>query len=80
MTPEEKRESLDVLRKAVVIANRHGQQILDESDSVASVAATSAAIMMSTFCSAAGMSLHDTIGLIMSIHKHTIHITQERQQ
>lgn len=80
MTPEERQESLEVLRQAVVIANRHGQQILDESDNVASVAATSAAIMMSSFCSAAGMSLHDTMGLIMSIHKHTIHITQERQQ
>ena len=80
MRPEERQESLEVLRQAVVIANRHGQQILDESDNVASVAATSAAIMMSSFCSAAGMSLHDTMGLIMSIHKHTIHITQERQQ
>lgn len=80
MTPEERRESLDVLKKAVVIANNHGQQILDESDNIAAVAATSAAIMMSTFCSAAGMSLHETMGLIMSVHKHTEHMVRERQQ
>lgn len=80
MTPEERRESLDVLKKAVIIANRHGQEILDESDNIASVAATSAAIMMSTFCSAAGMSLHDTMGLLMSVHKHTEQMVKERQQ
>lgn len=80
MTPEERRESLDVLKKAVIIANRHGQEILDESENIASVAATSAAIMMSTFCSAAGMSLHDTMGLIMSVHKHTEQMVKERQQ
>ena len=80
LTPEERQKSLDVLKKAVVIANNHGQQILDESDSVASVAATSAAIMMSTFCSAAGMSLHDTMGLLMSVHKHTELMVKERQQ
>ena len=79
MTPEERRESLDVLKKAVIIANRHGQQILDESENIASVAATSAAIMMSTFCSAAGMSLHDTMGLIMSVHKHTEAMVGDRQ-
>ena len=80
MTPEERRESLGVLKKAVIIANRHGQEILDESDNIASVAATSAAIMMSTFCSAAGMSLHDTMGLLMSVHKHTEQMVKERQQ
>lgn len=80
MTPEERRESLDVLKKAVIIANRHGQEILDESDNIASVAATSADIMMSTFCSAAGMSLHDTMGLLMSVHKHTEQMVKERQQ
>lgn len=79
MTPDEKRESLEVLRKAVVIANRHGQQVLDECDNMASVAATAAAIMMSTFCSAAGMSLHDTMGLLMSVHKHTEHMVGERK-
>jgi len=77
MTPEERRESLDVLKKAVVIANNHGQQILDESDNIAAVAATSAAIMMSTFCSAAGMSLHDTMGLLMSVHKQTMAMERE---
>lgn len=71
MTPEERERSLDVLKKAVIIANRHGQQVLDECGNSAAVAATSAAIMLSTFCAAAGMSMHDAVGLFMSVHKQT---------
>ncbi len=71
MTPEERDRSLAVLKKAAVIANNHGQQILDESDNSAAVSATAAAIMLSTFCSAAGMSMHDAMGLFMSVHKQT---------
>jgi len=71
MTPEERERSLNVLKKAVVIANRHGQQVLDECENNAAVAATSAAIMLSTFCAAAEMSMHDAVGLFMSVHKQT---------
>jgi hypothetical protein len=80
MTPEERQTSLAILKRSVVIANRHGQSILDECEGAAGVAAASAAIMMSTFCSAAGMSLHDTMGLLMTVHKHTELIVKERQQ
>ena len=71
MTPEERNRSLAVLKKAVVIANRHGQEVLNECDNSAAVAATAAAIMLSTFCAAAGMSMHDAMGLFMSVHKQT---------
>jgi hypothetical protein len=27
--------------------------------------------MLSTFCAAAGMSMHDAVGLFMSVHKQT---------
>ena len=71
MTPEERERSLDVLKKAVIIANRHGQQVLDDSNNSAAVSATAAAIMLSTFCAAAEMSMHDAVGLFMSVHKQT---------
>lgn len=71
MTPEERNRSLAVLKKAVVIANRHGQEVLNECDNSAAVAATAAAIMLSTFCAAADMSMHDAVGLFMSVHKQT---------
>ena len=71
MTPEEKAASLEVLKKAIVLANKYGHQLMDECDGNAAVCATAAAIMLSTFCSAADMSMHDAMGLFMSVHKQT---------
>ncbi len=71
MTEEEREKSIAVLKKAVIIADRHGQQMLDECNNSAAVSATAAAIMLSTFCAAAGMSMHDAVGLFMSVHKQT---------
>jgi hypothetical protein len=71
MTPEEREKSIAVLQKAVIIANRQGKQMLSECNNSAAVSATAAAIMLSTFCAAAGMSMHDAVGLFMSIHKQT---------
>jgi hypothetical protein len=71
MTPEEREKSIAVLKRAVIIANRHGKQVLTECNNSAAVSATSAAIMLSTFCAAAGMSMHDAVGLFMSVHKQT---------
>jgi hypothetical protein len=71
MTPEEREQSIAVLKKAAIIANRHGHQVMTECDNSAAVSATAAAIMLSTFCAAAGMSMHDAVGLFMSVHKQT---------
>lgn len=71
MTEEERDRSLAVLKEAVIVANRHGQQVLIECNNSAAVSATAAAIMLSTFCAAAGMSMHDAVGLFMSVHKQT---------
>lgn len=78
MTPEEREKSIAVLKQAVIIANRHGQQVLIECNNSAAVSATAAAIMLSTFCAAAGMSMHDAVGLFMSIHKQTEAMTGEQ--
>jgi hypothetical protein len=78
VTPEENQKSRDILKRAVVIASKHGNQVLDECNGSASVAATASAIMLSTFCSAAGMSMHEAMDLFMSVHKQTERMVKER--
>lgn len=78
MTEEEAKESLEVLKRAVIIANLHGARIIAECDKNAAVSTTAAAIMLSTFTSAAGMSTHDAVGLFMSVHKQTETMVKER--
>jgi len=79
MTEEEREKSIAVLKKAIEIANRHGMQIMDECNDSASVSAVSAAIMLSTFCSAAGMSMHDAMGLFVATHKQTEAMVKENE-
>lgn len=71
MTDEEVKESLDVLKQAVLLANLHGARIIAKCDKNAAVSTTAAAIMLSTFSSAAGMSMHDAVSFFMSVHKQT---------
>jgi alpha-L-fucosidase len=77
MTDEERKEAEEILYRSVQIANKFGPLILDEADNSGGTAATSAAIMLSSFCDAMGMSLHDTMGLLMSVHKQTIAMERE---
>ena len=78
MTEEERKKSLAVLKKAIAIANQRGHQIMDDCDGSAAVSATAAAIMLSTFAASAGMSMHDAVGLFMSVHKQTEAMMKER--
>lgn len=80
MTDEERQKAIKVLRKATGLANKHGQSLLDDADNIAAVASTAAAIMLSSYCSAAGMSLHESMDLFMSIHKQTMSMVKEREQ
>lgn len=80
MTPEERAASMEVLKKSIVMANKYGQQMLEEADNKTAVCTTAAAIMLSTFCSAGGLTLHDTVALLMSVHKQTELMMKERQQ
>ena len=77
MTEEERKEAEEILYRSVKIANKFGPLILDDADNIGGTAATSAAILMSSFCDAMGMSLHDTMGLLMSVHKQTIAMERE---
>jgi hypothetical protein len=71
MTPEEREKSLAILKRSAMIASHRGQQVMDDCNGSAAVSATAAAIMLSTFCAAAEMSMHDAVGLFMSVHKQT---------
>ena len=77
MTDNERKEAEDILYRSVKIANKFGPLILDDADNIGGTAATAAAIMLSSFCSAMGMSLHDTMGLLMSVHKQTMAMERE---
>jgi hypothetical protein len=77
MTPEEKDRSAELLVDAIKISNKFGPLILDDADNIGGKAATSVAIMMSQYCSAMGMSLHDTVGLLMAVHKQTMAMERE---
>lgn len=78
MTPEEKGRALLVLKEAAEIAERHGTEIVNECNQKTGVCMASAAIMFSTFCASADMSMHDAVGLFMSIHKQTQSMIKER--
>lgn len=72
MTPEERDRNAELLVDAIRISNKFGPLILDDANNIGGTAATSAAIMMSQYCAAMGMSLHDTVSLLMAVHKQTM--------
>lgn len=72
MTPDERQLALDILARSVQLANKYGPLILDDSDNFGQVAVTSSAIIFVQYCSRMGMSLHDTVGYLMTVHKQTM--------
>ena len=80
MTDEEFKEAHAILMQSVGLANKHGETLLDEAQGRTAVASTAAAIMLSSYCAAAGMSMHDAIGLFMFIHKETIKMMKEDEK
>jgi hypothetical protein len=77
MTPDEHDKNTEMLIRAIEISNKFGPLILDDADNIGGTAATSVAIMMSQYCDAMGMSMHDTVGLLMAVHKQTMAMERE---
>jgi hypothetical protein len=78
MTPEEEhKEGMETLYRAVQIANKFGPLIVEDADKLGGTAATAAAIMLSTFTCAMGMTLHEAMGLFMAVHKQTMAMERE---
>ena len=80
MTPEERQESIAMLNRSIGLANKHGQTLLDDAENVGGVAATTAAIMLSSYCSMLGMTMHEAVDLFISIHKRTVEMMKEAEQ
>ena len=77
MTDEERKDEIAILIRAIQISNKFGPLILKDADNSGGTAATSAAILMSSYCAAMGMTLHDTMELLMSVHKQTMAMERE---
>jgi hypothetical protein len=77
MTEEESKHGIETLQRAVQIANKFGPLIIDDADRKGATASVAAAIMLSSFTSAMGMTLHDAMGLFMSVHKQTMLMERE---
>ena len=77
MTEEERKEMEEILLKSVRLANKYGTPIINDADGYGAVAATTAAILLSTYTQTMGMTLHDAMGLFMSVHKKTIAMERE---
>lgn len=77
MTEDERKESVDILFDAIRISNKYGPLILDDADNTGGTAATAAAIMLSQYTSAMGMTLHDVVSLFMAVHKQTMAMERE---
>jgi len=71
MTDEELKEAQEILFRSVQIANKFGPLIIKKAENNGGCCATAAAIMLSSFTSAMGMSMHDAMGLFLSVHKQT---------
>jgi hypothetical protein len=72
MTEDEQEKAMEILNRSVRIANKFGPLIVEEADQIGGTAATAAAIMLSSYCAAMDMTMHDTVGLLMSVHKQTM--------
>jgi hypothetical protein len=72
MTDEELKEAQEILFRSVQIANKFGPLIIKKAENNGGCSATAAAIMLSSFASAMGMTLHDAMSLFMSVHKQTM--------
>jgi hypothetical protein len=79
MSPEDRKITTDHLQGAGALANKFGPIILIESESNPAISITCAAILLSTFCAAAEMTLHDSMGIFMEVHKQTMRMAGEKK-
>ncbi len=77
MTEDERKDEIAILVRAIQISNKFGPLILDDADNTGGTAATAAAIMLSQYTSAMGMTLHDVVSLFMAVHKQTMAMERE---
>ena len=72
MTEEERKYEMGILVNAIQTANKFGPLILEDVENSAGTAATTAAFILSQYTHAMGMTMHDAMGLFMSVYKHSL--------
>lgn len=69
-------ETLLLLKRGVMLAQKHGNNIYEDANS-SKEALIATAIIFSSLGSASGCSLHDLMGLLMETHKQTLKMKDE---
>ena len=72
MTPEEREYAEEIFDKAVVISNHIGPQIVDRANGSAPIVTTTAAVLLSHFCIISGISMYDSVDMLMSAYKNML--------
>ena len=80
MSPKDRQESIEKLVEGGILANKFGPLIIEESKDEPAVSVICAAILFSTFCAAAEMTLHDAMGIFMEVHKQTARMAEGIQK
>lgn len=78
-TDQERIEALRMLQGASLIAQKYGMLIRDESDSPRQ-AITAMAIMISSMGVAAGVTMHELMGVVMEVYKKTLEFSESEGQ
>ena len=80
LTPEQRAEGLRILKRAAEIAQKHGVEMIKESDMNPRQAIAAACIILSTYAVGNGLTLHDMMGVLMEVHKQTVAMHAEHMQ
>jgi hypothetical protein len=70
VTPEQREYAIGIFDKSVVISNDIGPKIVEQADGSAPIVTTTAAILLSSFCIASGISMYDAVDILMSAYKN----------
>ena len=66
--------------RAVELSNVYGPLIIDEVDGFAAEATTTAAVLLSSFCISANISMHSAVDLLMSSYKAILDLEKNGNQ
>lgn len=80
LTQEQRAQGLLILKRASLIARKHGVEMIEESDHNSRQAIAAACIILSTYAVSNGMTLHDVMGVFMEIHKQTMAMAESQMQ
>jgi hypothetical protein len=67
--PEEREIAVAVLNRAVKVANKFGPQMIAETDGDIPVTTMAVSLMMGGFCVNAGMSMYESVDILMAAYK-----------